>query len=73
MASSRRLFQLGLAAAAATTAVGVSVYMKDSPWWSSLAPVRFGRAATAVSIHYAMLQCLMMPYTYTGVDCECRL
>ena len=53
----RRLLQLG--AVAAAVAAGSSIYMKDSPWWSSLAPVRFGRAATAVScivcylsIHY---------------------
>lgn len=46
---SRRLLKLGLATAAVVTAGGGYEYVKDTPWWSSLAPVRFGRAAIAVS------------------------
>lgn len=50
MSRNRRLLKYGVAAAVATT--GVSLYMRESLWWSSLAPVRFGRAAAAVSPLY---------------------
>lgn len=44
----RRLLKLGLAASAVIAAGAGSSYVTDSPWWSTLAPVRFGRAAIAV-------------------------
>ena len=56
---SGRLLKLGAAAGALATAGGVSVYMRDSPWWSSLAPVRFGRAAIAVSNEKSPLTILL--------------
>lgn len=77
MASSRnrRLLKFGLAAAAVATAGG-SFYMRDSPWWSSLAPVRFGRAASAVSCTESGTMILFSPFymlACAGADSECRL
>ncbi|CAI8014139.1 AarF domain-containing protein kinase 1 [Geodia barretti] len=45
---SRRLLKLGLSTAAVGTLGGGYAHVKDTPWWSSLPPVRFGRAAIAV-------------------------
>ena len=48
MAVVRALRSLGLVAAVG--AVGGALYAStNSPWWSSLAPVRFSRATFAVS------------------------
>ena len=70
----RRLLKLGLGATAVATAGGVSVFLKDSPWWSSLAPVRFGRAAIAVSQpsgYYALRYGVVSPAA--GAYNQCRL
>lgn len=87
MAVVRALRNLGLVAAAG--AIGGAVYVSDitnSPWWSSLAPVRFSRATFAVSWHQhnsALYVVYLRKHPTTdpapfsgscsGVDGECRL